>query len=233
MIFAVFCFPREKKKWNIDVPDHLEFLEIPGGVQSTAIVLLHGYGANGHDLYPLPQALRISRDVHWYFPHAPLSCPSAGYQGRMWFPIDEIAFESATGSGEMERISLEFSDSVRLIDQFIHGIAGKHSQIILGGFSQGSMVSFHVAFNRIDVRKLLMFSGILVGDSNSFEKKEFSVFQSHGRNDSILPFLQALKLKEFFEKRKMDLNFVEFHGGHEIPLDVIGKLRSFLENQDE
>ena len=214
------------------MPDHLEFLEIPGGVQSTAVVLLHGYGANGHDLYPLPQALRISGEVHWYFPHAPLSCSSGGLLGRMWFPIDESEFESIIGFGETERKadSLEFLESIRLINRFIDDIAGKHSQIILGGFSQGAMISFHTAFKRSDVKKLLMLSGILVGDTHSFEKKEFSVFQAHGRSDPILPFSGALKLKEFFEKKEMDLNFVEFDGGHEIPLDVVGKLRNFLEN---
>lgn len=235
MIFAAPCFLGEKNKWTIDVPNRLEFLEIPGGSQSTAVVLLHGYGANGHDLFPLPEALGISRDIHWYFPHGTLSC-SVGEVwggGRMWFPIDESGFEQTVAEGEIEGAfssrSLEFEKSIRMMDEFIDGIAGKHTQIILGGFSQGAMISFHSAFRRNDVDKLLMLSGILIGDTASFEKKEFTVFQAHGRNDPVLPFSCALNLKNFFQEKGMELTFVEFDGGHEIPLLVISKLRDYLE----
>lgn len=35
-------------------------------------------------------------------------------------------------------------------------------------------------------------------------------------------------LKDFFQKHQMDVDFVEFNGGHTVPLQVVSKLTHLL-----
>jgi phospholipase/carboxylesterase len=51
--------------------------------------------------------------------------------------------------------------------------------------------------------------------------------QSHGRSDPILPFAAAERLRDFLKTAGADVRWVEFGGGHTIPmgaLDGLGKL---------
>ena len=94
------------------------------------------------------------------------------------------------------------------------------------------MISCEVAFNRNDIKKLLVLSGILIVEEhwNKLMKGGISVFQCHGRQDPVLPFAGAKRLKDLFEKKNFEHTFVEFDGGHEIPSIACKKLAEFLKN---
>ena len=214
----------------------LKTLQIAGAKNAPAIVLLHGHGADGNDLYPLASFLKNAKNFHWYLPHAPLTIPISPFaQGRTWFPITDRDFDlfmSGKTAGFTAEAHKQFKKSAKMIDDFIQQIASSHSRIIIGGFSQGAMISCEVAFHRDDIKELLVLSGILVQMEywNKVTDKDFRVFQCHGKQDPILPFAGGLRLKDLFEKKNFEHTFVEFDGGHEIPSMVCKKLADFLEN---
>ena len=56
------------------------------------------------------------------------------------------------------------------------------------------------------------------------------VMQSHGRQDPVLPFSLAEKLKGIMEESGMTVNFVPFDGGHEIPMPALQAYVDLLES---
>ena len=59
----------------------------PAGEPAGALVLLHGRGADEHDLYPLLDALDPERRLAGYTPRGPLSLPPGGAH---WYRLGGI-----------------------------------------------------------------------------------------------------------------------------------------------
>ena len=54
------------------------------------------------------------------------------------------------------------------------------------------------------------------------------VFQSHGTQDPILPYVMAERLRDELVKAGLSVEWQSFRGGHEIPQSVIKRLGEFL-----
>ena len=54
-----------------------------------ALVLLHGRGADEHDLFPLLDALDPERRLHGYTPRAPLALPPGGAH---WYAVSRVGY---------------------------------------------------------------------------------------------------------------------------------------------
>jgi phospholipase/carboxylesterase len=61
--------------------------------------------------------------------------------------------------------------------------------------------------------------------------KDLPVIQSHGKSDELIPFDMGQKLNEYLSEKGMKVEFVPFHGGHTITLEVIDKFTSFLKSR--
>ena len=68
----------------------LRALERPAaGEPEGALVLLHGRGADEHDLFPLLDALDPERRLHGYTPRAPLALPPGGAH---WYVVPRVGY---------------------------------------------------------------------------------------------------------------------------------------------
>ncbi|MGZ3723245.1 MAG: alpha/beta hydrolase, partial [Bdellovibrionales bacterium] len=106
-------------------------------------------------------------------------------------------------------------------------------KLVLGGFSQGAMVSTEVALNNPDdVHGLILLSGALLDQANWSKKasalKGKPFIQSHGAQDPVIPLAAAQKLYDLLKTGGMEGPFINFSGGHEIPLPVLQKTKSFI-----
>ena len=108
--------------------------------------------------------------------------------------------------------------------------------LILGGFSQGAILASLISVMDFVPKRLLLLSG-----GSSIPKRKFPVkerkdrlkkaFQSHGMKDLTIPILAAKNLKQFMEHYGWEVDFHSFKGGHELPLEVIKTLSSYLEKE--
>ena len=133
---------------------------LSGSVKSV-VVLLHGYGANGADLLGIADILAEHLpDTLFIAPDAPETCPGApmGYQ---WFPIpwlDGSSEEAAQRSMDAAVEDLNAFLDALMVDEDI-----LPEQLALFGFSQGTMMSLHVAPRREDqIAGIVAFSGRLI-----------------------------------------------------------------------
>jgi phospholipase/carboxylesterase len=133
---------------------------LSGEIRSV-VVFLHGYGANGADLLGLADPLAEHMpDTLFIAPDAPEHCAGAP-MGFQWFPIpwiDESSEEDAAAGLRQAAADLQsFLDGVMVDEDVLP------EQMILFGFSQGTMMALHVAPRRDDpVAGVVAFSGRLL-----------------------------------------------------------------------
>lgn len=219
-----------------------------GGGDGPLVVLLHGFGAPGDDLVPLGDvyaramgpAASARGPVRFAFPAAPLSLDlSPG--ARAWWMIDLARFEVAVNSGSTRDLADDVPDGLAPARERISamldalqaelGIAG--SRVVLGGFSQGAMLSCDVAL-RSDrpLAGLVLLSGTFLCRPEwtplLAARAGLPVFQSHGRQDPLLPFSLADELATALRGAGLEVDWLPFAGGHEIPPAVIARSGAFL-----
>lgn len=158
------------------------------GAARSVIVFVHGYGANGADLLGLadPMAPNLPHTA-FYSPDAPDRCPG-NPSGRQWFGIPRL-------DGTAESVSrAAMAQSARDLDAFLdkvlkdEGLTPK--ALALVGFSQGTMMSLHIAPRRAaPLGAVVGFSGRLL-QPEALAADTISrppVFLLHGDADPMVP----------------------------------------------
>ena len=203
------------------------------------VILLHGFGAPGDDLVSLAEYLDLP--ARFVFPEAPLELGGMYGDARAWWMLDLSSLERELRSGNPHDRSAELPEGLpaarqqvsRFVDQVAARFATTDDRIVLGGFSQGAMVSLDVALHR-DTRLagVVMMSGTLIAASEWEPRMQklagVPVFQSHGRGDALLPFVVAESLRDKLKTAGALVEWHQFVGGHEIPAGVLAELGRFL-----
>jgi phospholipase/carboxylesterase len=213
-----------------------------GGTDAPLVVLLHGFGAPGDDLVPLWRVMRVPRETRFVFPAAPLDLPMMP-GARAWWHIDMMELQGAIARGDVRDLSAEEPDGLTeardKMRALLVGLVATYapSKLVLGGFSQGSMLALDVALHAAEGsgRKcdaLVVLSGTLLAEKVWVPRMKtlagVPIFQSHGSSDPILPFSLAERLHEELSSAGARVTFVPFRGAHEIPEPVLDKLGVFL-----
>ncbi len=158
-------------------------LKPAGGTAKKLVIFLHGYGSNGDDLIGLAPLMRDGLpDVHFLSPNAPAPCGMGGW-GFEWFPlIDRSQAVMKAGAESAAPILDAYIDAQR--ERF--GL--QDSDIALVGFSQGTMMSLHVALRRKQaLAGVVGFSGAMVGGNEGVTSRP-PVCLIHGDADDVVPF---------------------------------------------
>jgi len=211
------------------------------------VILCHGFGAPGTDLVPIAGELmqrqpQLMESAQFIFPEAPLSLEEFGfYGGRAWWPLDVAKLNAAIENGEFRDQRKydppELSNARKLLTALVDEVRGRTgvpaSRIVLGGFSQGSMLATDVAL-RMDEAPgaLCVWSGTLLCEEQwrelASKRGPLKVLQSHGTVDPILPFEAAVWLRDLFTESGFDVDFIEFPNVHTIPGEGVDRFSEIL-----
>lgn len=162
------------------------------GKTKSVVVFLHGYGADGADLLGLADPLAPHLpDTVFVAPNAPERCVNnpMGYQ---WFPIPWL--DGSSEDAAEVAMQQSFDDLNAYLDTVLEDEGIAHSQLILFGFSQGTMMSLHVAPRRAEpVAGVVGFSGRLLQPESLAEEARVKppVLLVHGDQDDMVP-IQSL-----------------------------------------
>lgn len=209
-----------------------------GSGEGPFVVLLHGFGAPGNDLVSLSQAIDAPKTTRFAFPVGPLSL-NLGWPGsRAWWMINVDPVALAQGRGrDVREVPSGLSHARGCIVSFLEDLQNhwhvSAQDIILGGFSQGSMLACDLILRSDQsFASLVMMSGTLIAKEEWTtlirKKKGLKVFQSHGREDPLLPYRTAQELRDHFIAGGLEVQWQEFTGGHEIPPTVMNSLGPFI-----
>ncbi len=213
----------------------LSCIEFEEDCEGPVVVLFHGYGAGAADLAPLAVELSLRRRARWVFPDGPVPLP---FGGLAWFDIDVESIERAQRTGRAIDWSghrpqgLEAARETAL--RFLEALAVPWERLVLGGFSQGSMLAVDCALRapRSPLACVIL-SGNLVDEESwrplAAARSGLRFFQSHGLVDPILGLPGARRLDELLRGSGWVGRLQTFEGGHAIPPEVLDGLSRFLD----
>lgn len=128
------------------------------GAPKIGLIILHGYGANRHDLFPIIYDILKS----WKYPEKPsFTClvPDGPLQldqnSRAWFPLNFIQLISTPPMQLAENSLPGLDDATAKVQGLVDHLIGTGcAKLILGGFSQGAILSAHTTFSMSDPSKI-------------------------------------------------------------------------------
>ncbi len=219
----------------------------------TLVVLCHGYGAPGTDLVDLFDHIlhclpEQSAPHAFLFPQGPIDLSSQGLDGgRAWWPINmamlmQLAMTHSfsemreTVPPELDHAREALIRCISLASERLHSQFPEATNlpIVLGGFSQGAMLAVDTVIRGglPNVGGLLVYSGALICESlwrrSEVQLQGLPFVQSHGRQDTILPFETGAWLHQLLIDLGLQGGLLEFDGGHGIPNEVVMQTAKLL-----
>ena len=196
-----------------------------------AVVLLHGYGASMNDLAGLSTMLDRTGYLY-FFPNAPISIQiEPDMIGYAWTP--------SRGSADAHTAERAAERAEELLVGFFDELAERHDVtdggIVMGGFSQGGMMTYRFGLPRPDkFAGLVVLSGRVPNPdglpSRLPEFRDQPVFVAHGTQDEMIGIQAARDSREFLASNGYEPAYHEYHMGHAINDEVMADLGSWLRN---
>jgi len=197
----------------------------PAGEPQGALVLLHGRGADEHDLVPLLDALDPERRLIGITPRGPLSLPPGGAH---WYAVHQIGFpDPATFLPTYELVSA-------WLDELPAVTGVPLRQTVIGGFSQGSVMTYALSLGagREAPAGIVALSGFMpTVDGLTLElegRAGFPAAIGHGAADSVIAVEWGRRARDQLSSAGADVVFRESPMGHTIDPRFIHQLEPWI-----
>jgi phospholipase/carboxylesterase len=188
------------------------------------LVLFHGRGADEHDLFPLLDVLDPQRRLLGLTPRGPLSLPPGGAH---WYAVREIGYPDpgtflptyGEVSGWLDAVAEET------------GIGPERT--VLGGFSQGAVMSYALGLSRGRPRPaaLIALSGFMPTVSGlelDLEQPLPPVAIGHGTFDQVISVEWGRRAREALEAAGVEVLYREYPLPHAVEPRVLIELAPWL-----
>jgi len=189
-----------------------------------ALVLVHGRGADEHDLFPLLDALDPERRLVGATPRAPLALPPGGAH---WYVLGGI------GTPEARTFAASHAALGEWLDGFLaeHGLG--HDRLVLGGFSQGGVMAYAVGLAKGRPRPaaliaLSSFMPTVPGLELDLAPPLPPVAIGHGTYDDVIGVEWGRQARDRLTEAGADLLYRETPMGHSIDPDFLAELARWL-----
>jgi phospholipase/carboxylesterase len=183
-----------------------------------ALVLLHGRGADEHDLFPLLDVLDPERRLHGYCPRGPLSLPPGGAH---WYVVRRVGYPDPETFWPSYRAAGEWLDSL------------PYERLILGGFSQGAVMSHALGLGAGRRRPVAIaaFSGFVPqvdGWELDASEPRPPVAIGHGTYDQVIEVGFGRAARDQLEAAGFDVLYREYPLPHTLDPQFLADVRDWL-----
>lgn len=203
---------------------------IPGKKVDHLVVFLHGYGADGNDLIDLGFVWKnkLSK-VAFLSPHALESCEVNPF-GYQWFGLRD--FSPLNIRGGLDKAGPELSDYLKEKLEKFHLSS---SELILVGFSQGTMMALEMLFYFPKLKGILGYSGAFYPPTaKTLQGNQTEVLLIHGDLDAVVPVQTSEEAKRQLDMLELSTKVHICKGvGHSISeegLELGAKFLGYLTN---
>jgi phospholipase/carboxylesterase len=203
----------------------------PGEGPHPTILMLHGWGANAHDLLGLAPILHGGGALV-LSPQGPVAFEIAkGVLGFGWWPI--------TQSRELDPQA--FDAARRLVREFLDEACRRYPidrrKIVVLGFSQGGVMAYDLVLGDPGrFAGLIALSSWLPEPVDSAigaqdEHKNFPALVIHGTQDPMIPVERAQESRRRLLARGVNVQYREFEMQHEVNPEALRELVIWLEEK--
>jgi phospholipase/carboxylesterase len=205
----------------------LEHFDIVPDNVDNLLILMHGYGSSGDDLIPVGLSIKqLLPNTAIIFANAPIPCENGS--GFQWFSMRTMNL--FTILKEIKRSHILIS---HLVKEQLERFNLSTNNLILGGFSQGAMMTMFNGLRSTDkYMALLCFSGMMPDTFETISKEIGSkpdVCLIHGNMDNVVPYDSMSKAEEML--RELDVPFKSYTIDgmmHEINYEALDKVKEFI-----
>ncbi len=190
-----------------------------------ALVLFHGRGADEHDLYPLFDVLDPERRLLGVCPRGPLSLPPGGAH---WYVVRRVGYP------DVATFAPTYAVAVTWLDEFLRASGIPLESTVLGGFSQGAVMSYALGLGSGRPRPagLLCFSGF-IPQVEGFEldlgnASGLPVAIGHGTQDPVIEVTFSRAARSILQDAGAEVTYRESAMGHSIDPGYLDELRAWL-----
>lgn len=192
------------------------------------IILLHGYGSNEEDLFSF--AAELPDHLFVVSARAPRDLQPYGYS---WYDIHYTTTEKISNDEQ----AIESRDLVAtFIDEVVANYPVDANNVSLLGFSQGTILSYAVAFTYPEkIKNVVALSGYLnhkifeVSDDKKYDHLNF--YCSHGSVDQVIPVQAAREITPFMELNNLNHVYQEYPVGHGVAPQNFYSFKAWLEKR--
>ncbi|HEX8084321.1 MAG TPA: phospholipase [Solirubrobacteraceae bacterium] len=194
----------------------------PAGEPEGALVLTHGRGADEHDLFPLLDLLDPDRRLLGVTPGGPLHLPPGG---RHWYSVQRVGYPDPAS----------FAEGFGALTAFLDSLGLDWSRTILGGFSQGTVMSYAVGLGegRPLPAGIIALSGFIPTVDGWRLRDEIPkglpVVIGHGAADPVISVEFARDARQRLEAAGADVTYEESPVGHHIDPRFLGTLPAWVD----
>ena len=196
----------------------LRYLVTPDdAAERPLVIVMHGRGADAHDLADLAPMLDPGNGCRFVFPNAPRAWEAAPGMTFGWTWFDGWPPEPASIAASRE-----------LLLKFIGEVTAKYptSKLIVSGFSQGGMMALEAGL-RTDVAGIVVMSGGLY-ERDLPDLSPRPVFIAHGTMDDMVPVANARRARLVLEEHGFDVDYHEYPMGHQVVMEEMEAVRQFI-----
>lgn len=209
-----------------------EAIELESGANPrSAVIWLHGLGADGHDFEPIVPELRLGAPVRFVFPHAPARpvTINGGMRMRAWYDIFQL------GGGPEDDAGIRASQ--RLLENLISRETGRGiapGKIVIAGFSQGGAIALQTALRHGErLAGVLALSTYLplaekIGKEASPANRAVPIFMAHGNYDDVIPIARAQASRRQLEALGYAVDWHEYPMPHSVCAPEVADIAAFL-----
>ncbi len=192
------------------------------GESAGTLVLLHGRGADEHDLFGLFDVLDPQRRLTGITVGGPLALPPGG---RHWYVVPRVGFPDPATFGAT------FAELTSLLDDEL-GV--DWSTTVVGGFSQGSVMSYALGLGagRPSPAGILAMSGFIpqtdAWTADLESRADLPVFVAHGSQDPVISVDFGRDARDRLQGAGVDVTYRESAMAHQIDPRVIPDVQLWL-----
>jgi phospholipase/carboxylesterase len=215
----------------------LPCVEIETGTNpSTAVIWLHGLGADGNDFAPIVPELSLPADlaVRFIFPHAPtmpITCNN-GYVMRAWYDI--VHFDQISRQADVAGVKQSVQYVRNLIaDQNAKGIPT--SRIILAGFSQGGAIAYTAGLTHPEALAGIVCLSTylpaeeLISRDSIRNNINTPLLAAHGSHDPVVGITLGEKAKDYVSQLGLNVSWQTYPIQHSVCLPEIQMIGQFIQ----
>jgi phospholipase/carboxylesterase len=188
-------------------------------------VLLHGRGTDENDLFPLLDLLDPERRLLGVTPRAPLRLPPGGAH---WYIVRRVGYP------DPDTFHPTYARLAAWLDAFLEDHGASHDRVVLGGFSQGTAMSYALGLgpDRPRPAGILALSGF-IPTVDGFELDlagagELPVAIGHGIHDPVIPVEFARDARDRLTQAGAAVIYRESPMGHSIDPGFARELPAWL-----